>query len=192
MERVHYWHEQGRRAQVTAWSGGPDPKSSSATITLPLSQCTLWLHGVLCGQLMEKECKKLSLVHECVVLICNCKRKWTAAVLKPYSGVTLKSPISGNSLYKYSFKWCTLSTMWVIYYFQAGWSIHCHSELSGHHPLFWLHSIHCLKSYFYLFSCLYLIIFSWSILGKIFITASIHVIPHFYEFLLYLLSMLLI
>ena len=105
-------HEQGRRAQVTARSGGPDPKSSSATITLPLSQCTLWLHGVLCDQLMEKECKKLSLVHECVVLICNCKRKWTAAVLKPYSGVTLKSPLSGNSLYKCSFKWYTLSTMW--------------------------------------------------------------------------------
>ena len=59
-----------------------------------------------------------------------------------------------------------------IYYFKAGWSSHCHSELSGHHPLFWLHSSHCLKSYFHPLSCLYLIIFSWPILGKIFITAS--------------------
>ena len=104
-------HGQGQRAQVTAWSGGPDP-TSSATITLPLSQRTSVAAGVLCDQLMEKECKKLNLVHECVVLICNCERKWTAVVLKPYSGVTLKSPISGNSLYKSSFKWCTLSSMW--------------------------------------------------------------------------------
>ena len=74
-------HGQGQRAQVTAWSGGPDP-TSSATITLPLSQRTSVAAGVLCDQLMEKECKKLSLVHECVVLICNCERKWTAVVLQ--------------------------------------------------------------------------------------------------------------
>lgn len=51
-------------------------------------------------------------------------QKWTATALRPYSGVTLKSPISGNLPSEHTFKWCSCSsTLWVKGIYINSWSM---------------------------------------------------------------------
>lgn len=50
--------------------------------------------------------------------------KWSATALKPYSGLTLKSPISGNIPSEHNFKWHTCSsTLWAKKIYINSWSM---------------------------------------------------------------------